>query len=81
MSVPVRSCDSDTLTATCENVIKIHAKAWLVFYRQVIPVVRIIQNTRINSARRIVRFNNYRNKSIKTVTFASYRPTVENHMH
>lgn len=81
MLVPVRSCDSDTLTATCENVTKIHAKGWLVFYRQVIPVVRIIQNTRINSGRRIVCFINYRNKSIKTVNFDSYRPSVENHIH
>ena len=81
MSVPVRSCDNDALTATCKNVTKIRAEGWLVFYRQVIPVVRVIQNTRINSVFRIVRFISIVIKAIKTVNFDSYRPTVEYHMH
>jgi hypothetical protein len=54
MSVPVLSYYSETLTVTCENVTKIHAKGWLVFYRQGIPVVLIIQNTSIHSVLRIV---------------------------
>ena len=37
MSVTVLSCDSESLTETCEDVTKIHAKGWLAFFRQAIP--------------------------------------------
>jgi hypothetical protein len=69
MSAPVPSNDTETLTEKCENVTEFHAKDWLVFFRKVIPILRIIQNTSTHSVRRIICFNNVRNKRIKSVNF------------